>query len=402
MKSFRQELQQGLDERKSNALLRQRHTLYSPQGTQIILDGEHVTSFCSNDYLGLADHPDVIQAFHQGLEKFGAGSGASHLVSGHLVPHKILEEELAEFTGRSKALVFSSGYMANVGVLTTLLGKSDLVFEDRLNHASLLDGGLFSGASFKRYPHVDIQVLENKLANASESGRKLIVSDGVFSMDGDIAPLPELVLAAEKNDSLLMIDDAHGFGVLGKKGGGSVAHWQETGVEINEDNLQILVGTFGKAFGASGAFVAGSDELIETLIQFCRPYIYTTAMSPAMAEAIRCALVLIQKDQWRRDYLSQLISRFRKHCENLGLTLVPSQTPIQAVLIGDVETTLRASQDLREQGIFVSAIRPPTVPVGTARLRVTFSAIHTQEQFTKLLDGFERCAVNWQRRSDSE
>ena len=283
MKSFRQELQQGLEERKNNALLRQRHTLYTPQGTQIILDGEHVTSFCSNDYLGLADHPDVIQAFHQGLEKFGAGSGASHLVSGHLVPHKVLEEELAEFTGRSKALVFSSGYMANVGVLTTLLGKSDTVFEDRLNHASLLDGGLFSGASFKRYPHLDIPALEKKLANTSASGRKLIVSDGVFSMDGDIAPLPELVKCAEKNDSLLMIDDAHGFGVLGKKGGGSVEHWQENGVEINEDNLQILVGTFGKAFGASGAFVAGSDELIETHIQFCRPYIYTTAMSPAMA-----------------------------------------------------------------------------------------------------------------------
>ncbi|MBT6043345.1 MAG: 8-amino-7-oxononanoate synthase [Gammaproteobacteria bacterium] len=397
MKSFRQELQQGLDERKKNALLRKRRTLFSPQGTQIILDGEPVISFCSNDYLGMADHPDVIQAFHKGLEKFGAGSGASHLVSGHLVPHQVLEEELAAFTGRSKALVFSSGYMANVGVLTTLLGKADAVFEDRLNHASLLDGGLFSGASFKRYAHVDIKALENKLSNAPESDRKLIVSDGVFSMDGDIAPLPELVQVAKEKDSLLMIDDAHGFGVLGKKGGGSVAHWQEAGVDITEDNLQILVGTFGKAFGVSGAFVAGSEELIETLIQFCRPYIYTTAIPPAMAEAIRCGLGLIQKDQWRRDYLSQMISRFRRHCEDLGLSLVPSQTPIQAVLIGNVETTLEASEQLMEQGLFVSAIRPPTVPIGTARLRVTFSAMHTEEQFIKLLDAFERCAHNWQK-----
>ena len=396
MKSFRQELQQGLDERKKNALLRKRRTLFSPQGTQIILDGEPVISFCSNDYLGMADHPDVIQAFHKGLEKFGAGSGASHLVSGHLVPHQVLEEELAAFTGRSKALVFSSGYMANVGVLTTLLGKADAVFEDRLNHASLLDGGLFSGASFKRYAHVDIKALENKLSNAPESDRKLIVSDGVFSMDGDIAPLTELVQVAEQTDSLLMLDDAHGFGVLGKRGGGCVAHWQEAGVDITEDNVQILIGTFGKAFGVSGAFVAGSEELIETLIQFCRPYIYTTANPPAMAEAIRCSLGLIQKDQWRRDYLSQMISRFRRHCEDLGLSLVPSQTPIQAVLIGDVETTLEASQQLMEQGLFVSAIRPPTVPVGTARLRVTFSAMHTEEQFIKLLDAFERCARNWQ------
>lgn len=391
MTPFREALRQRLAEREQAQLSRRRHTLYSPQGTEIILDGEHVTSFCSNDYLGLAGHPDVIQAFQNGLDAFGAGSGASHLVSGHLVPHHALEEELAAFTGRSRALVFSSGYMANVGVLTTLLGKGDAVFEDRLNHASLLDGGLFSGATFKRYAHGDAAALATKLA-AGGGNRKLVVSDGVFSMDGDTAPLPELVAAAEREDAILMIDDAHGFGVLGERGGGLAAHWQERGVTIDEDSLPVLVGTFGKAFGLSGAFVAGSQELIETLIQFCRPYIYTTAFSPAMAEAIRASLKLVQKDRWRREYLGQLIQRFRHRCEDLGLNVLPSATPIQALVLGDVETTLRASQALLEAGLFVSAIRPPTVPEGTARLRVTFSAIHTADQFQKLLDGLETVA----------
>lgn len=391
MKSFRQDLQRQLAERKQQSLLRTRRTLFSPQGTEIILDGNHVTSFCSNDYLGLAGHPDVIQAFHDGLEQFGAGSGASHLVSGHMAPHHALEEELAEYTGRSRALVFSSGYMANVGIITTLLGKQDAVFEDRLNHASLLDGGIFSGASFKRYPHLDSSALE-ALLEKSTGNKKLIVSDGVFSMDGDMAVLPELISAANKTDSLLMIDDAHGFGVLGKEGGGLVAHYQEQGVAIDEDNLQILVGTFGKAFGGSGAFVAGSEELIETLIQFCRPYIYTTAMSPAMAEALRASLKLVRKDNWRREYLAQLIQRFRNHCADLGLQVLPSQTPVQAVVLGDVELTLQASSALLAKGLYVSAIRPPTVPVGTARLRVTFSAVHTEAQFLRLLEGLESVA----------
>ena len=374
MKSFRQELQSALDERKRSALFRRRRTLFSPQGTQVILDGEHVTSFCSNDYLGLADHPDVVEAFHQGLNRFGAGSGASHLVSGHLAPHEALEQELAEFTGRSRALVFSSGYMANVGVLTTLLDNNDVVLEDRLNHASLLDGGLFSGARFKRFAHLDAAALEKKLSSIHDARRKLVVADGVFSMDGDIAPLPELIRVSNKHDGLLMIDDAHGIGVLGKNGGGTIAHWQEQGAHIDEDNLQILIGTFGKSFGASGAFVAGSEELIETLIQFCRPYIYTTAISPAQAEAIRTSLKIIQKDNWRRQYLAQLISRFRAHCDDLGLTTIASSTPIQAVVIGDVSKTVQASEQLMQEGVFVSAIRPPTVPAGTARLRVTFSA----------------------------
>jgi 8-amino-7-oxononanoate synthase len=388
VKSFRQDLQQQLLERKYNALLRQRRTLLSPQGTEIILDGNHVTSFCSNDYLGLADHPDVIQAYHEGLERFGAGSGASHLVSGHMASHHALENELAEFTGRSKALIFSSGYMANVGVLTTLLGKNDAVFEDRLNHASLLDGGLFSGAAFKRFPHLDMDTLDKQLTDSSGQ-KKLIVSDGVFSMDGDKALLPELITIAEKNDAIVMLDDAHGFGVLGKEGGGLAAQWQEQGVHIDEDNLQVLIGTFGKAFGASGAFVAGSEELIETLIQFCRPYIYTTAISPAMAEALRTSLKLIRKDNWRRQYLTQLIQRFKDHCTDLGLEVLASETPVQAVILGDAETALQASEELLGKGVYVTAIRPPTVPQGSARLRITFSAIHTESQFKKLLDSLE-------------
>lgn len=399
MKSFRQELQSALDERKRSALFRQRRTLFSPQGTEVILDGEHVTSFCSNDYLGLADHPDVVTAFHEGLDKFGAGSGASHLVSGHLVPHEALEQELAEFTYRSRALVFSSGYMANVGVLTTLLNNNDVVLEDRLNHASLLDGGLFSGARFKRFAHLDTADLEKKLSSLQNARRKLVVADGVFSMDGDIAPVPELIRVTNEHDGLLMIDDAHGIGVLGRNGGGTIAHWQEQGAHIDEDNLQILIGTFGKSFGASGAFVAGSEELIETLIQFCRPYIYTTAISPAQAEAIRTSLKIIQKDNWRRQYLAQLISRFRAHCDDLGLTTMASSTPIQAVVIGDVSKTVQASEQLMQEGVFVSAIRPPTVPAGTARLRVTFSALHTETQFQKLLDVFEKYAHSWGKES---
>ncbi len=391
MKSFRQELRQQLEERQQAALMRRRPTLFSPQGTEIILDRHHVTSFCSNDYLGLAGHPDIIQAAHDGLDNFGAGSGASHLVSGHIVPHHALEEELAAFTGRSRCLVFSSGFMANVGVLTTLLGQKDAVFEDRLNHASLLDGGLFSGAKFRRYPHGDTGKLRTMLSG-SQANRKLVVSDGVFSMDGDTAPMPGLLESCADYDALLMIDDAHGFGVMGKTGGGLVEHWQEQGVSIDEDSLQILVGTFGKAFGGSGAFVAGSDELIETLIQFCRPYIYTTAMSPAMAEAMRAALKLVIKDQWRREYLQSMIKRFRAHCDNLGFRLVSSDTPIQAVIIGDVAKTLSASRFLMDQSIFVMPIRPPTVPAGTARLRVTFSAIHTEGQLVKLLDAMEKLA----------
>ena len=236
-----------------------------------------------------------------------------------------------------------------------------------------------------------MDTLDKQLAE-SNGQRKLIVSDGVFSMDGDKALLPELITTSESNNAILMLDDAHGFGVLGKEGGGLAAHWQEQGVHIDEDNLQVLIGTFGKAFGASGAFVAGSQELIETLIQFCRPYIYTTAISPAMAEALRTSLKLIRKDNWRRQYLTQLIQRFKDHCADLGLEVLASETPVQAVILGDAQTALQASEELLRRGVYVTAIRPPTVPKGSARLRITFSAIHTESQFQKLLDSLAEVA----------
>lgn len=396
MSSFSRQLSSRLLERKEQSLYRHRKILNSPQSTEIIVEGKKLLSFCSNDYLGLANHPDVIVAFKNGLDLYGVGSGASHLITGHSAAHHELEEALAEFTGRSRALLFSSGYMANMGVITTLLGKKDYLFEDKLNHASLIEGGLFSGARFQRYPHLNTDSLSQQLEKANQrevedehKPRKLIISDGVFSMDGDVAPLEELIKLANKNDAQLMIDDAHGFGCLGKDGGGLVSSLQETGFEINESNLQILVGTLGKAFGTSGAFVAGSEELIETLIQFCRPYIYTTAMAPALAVASLCSLKILQKEHWRREHLNNMVVAFRKRCEELGFTLTNSQTPVQAIIFGKVETALKSSQVLEQQGIMVSAIRPPTVPMGSSRLRITLSAAHTEKQLSILLNALE-------------
>ncbi len=390
MKKFSEHLQEDLTTRKSENLYRSRKTLSSPQATEINVDGKVLTNFCSNDYLGLANHPDVIDACKKGIDLYGVGSGASHLVVGHSHAHHALEEELAEFTGRSRALLFSSGYMANVGTLTAIMTKKDNVFEDKLNHASLLDGGLFSGAKFKRYPHLDIARLSELLRQKPEVGNSFVISDGVFSMDGDCAKLPRLIDLTKSTQAQLILDDAHGFGVLGRKGGGLVEYYQNCGYYINEENLPILIGTLGKAFGTQGAFVAGSEELIETLIQYCRPYIYTTAIAPALAEATRCSLQLVQEETWRREYLASLIKTFRESCQQLGYSLTESFTPIQGIILGDAGTSLKASKFLEEQGLFVSAIRPPTVPSGTSRLRITLSATHTEEQLQRLLDGFEK------------
>jgi 8-amino-7-oxononanoate synthase len=309
-------------------------------------------------------------------------------VAGHSHAHHALEEELAAFTGRSRALLFSSGYMANVGVLGTLLGARDQVFEDRLNHASLLDGGLFSGASFKRYPHLDstrlAQLLDDIPGRAAEQ-LCMLVTDGVFSMDGDVAPLADLLDLAETHGAIVMVDDAHGFGCLGAQGGGLAQAVADTGVDVGERRLAVLMGTFGKAFGTAGAFVAGSDALIETLIQFCRPYIYTTALPPAVAEATRCSLRLLQQDTWRRTHLATLIALFRQGCQQLGLQLTASATPIQGLLLGSAASALAAAAFLETQGLLVTAIRPPTVPVGTARLRISFSAAHSLAQVERLL-----------------
>lgn len=377
-------LTDGLENLKQQGLYRSRRIIDSPQGTELIIDGKKLLNFCSNDYLGLANHPKVIAAFKQATDKYGVGSGSAHLICGHSSAHHALEEELAFFTGYDRILLFSTGYMANMGVISALLGKNDLVLEDKLNHASLLDGGLLSGATFKRYLHADIANLQAKL-NRAEVQRTLIVSDGVFSMDGDLAPIPELIKVANETQAALMIDDAHGLGVLGENGGGVVEHFG-CGLE----DVPILVGTLGKAFGTAGAFVAGSEELIETLIQKARTYIYTTAMPAAIAEATRASLQLVMKENWRREKLKALIKQFRCGATQLGLNLMASDTPIQPLLIGDSQQAVLLSRQLLELGFLVSAIRPPTVPQGKARLRFTFSANHQAKEVDLLLSALEK------------
>ncbi len=368
-----------LERRRTAHLYRSRRQIACAQAVELQVDGRTLLSFCSNDYLGLAAHPEVIAALQKGADQYGAGSGAAHLVIGHSTAHHALEEELAEFTGRPRALLFSTGYMANIGVISALLGRGDTVFQDRLNHASLIDGGILSRARLRRYAHADATQLADQLKTAQ--GEKLIVTDGVFSMDGDIAPLTQLAKVAKAADSWLMVDDAHGLGVLGKEGGGCLAH-----LGLNQNDVPILMGTLGKAFGTFGAFVAGSEVLIETLIQQARSYIYTTALPPAVAEATRVSLKLARSDAWRRERLQALIERFRSGAKQLALPLMESTTPIQPLLAGSAEQALAWSQKLEKQGILVSAIRPPTVPEGSARLRITFSALHQDEHIDRLLD----------------
>jgi 8-amino-7-oxononanoate synthase len=384
------DLASRLAERRAAHLYRQRPLLETPQQPEVTVDGERLLAFCSNDYLGLASHPEVIRAMQQGAERWGVGGGASHLVMGHSTPHHQLEEALADFTGRPRALLFSTGYMANLAAVTALVGKGDTVLEDRINHASLLDAGLLSGARFSRYLHNDADSLAKRLDKAA--GSILVVTDGVFSMDGDLADLPALCAAAKARNAWVMVDDAHGFGPLGATGGGIVEHF---GLGI--DDVPVLVGTLGKAFGTAGAFVAGSEELIETLIQFARPYIYTTSQPPAVACATLKSLELLRSEGWRRDHLNRLIGRFRQGAAEIGLTLMDSPTPIQPILIGSSERALRLSAMLRERGILVGAIRPPTVPAGSARLRVTLSASHSEAQVERLLSILAEC---WNRMAE--
>ncbi len=384
------DLQCRLAARRAEHLYRQRPLLETPQQPEVTVDGERLLAFCSNDYLGLASHPEVIAAMQQGAAKWGVGGGASHLVIGHSTPHHELEEALAEFTGRPRALLFSTGYMANLAAVTALVGPGDTVLEDRLNHASLLDAGLLSGARFSRYLHNDAASLAKRLEKAS--GNTLVVTDGVFSMDGDLADLPMLCAEAKKRNAWVMVDDAHGFGPLGGSGGGIVEHF---GLDI--DDVQVLVGTLGKAFGTAGAFVAGSEELIETLIQFARPYIYTTSQPPAVACATLKSLELLRREGWRREHLNRLIARFRQGAADIGLTLMDSPTPIQPILVGSSERALALSAALKASGILVGAIRPPTVPVGSARLRVTFSALHSEAQVERLLNILAEC---WNRLAE--
>ena len=370
-------LADALDTLKQEHLFRTRNINSTAQQIDPVINGKKVLSFCSNDYLGLANHPTVLESFVASAKKFGVGSGASHLITGHHASHHALEEELAEFFGCEKALLFSTGYMANLGIISALANRNSIVFEDQLNHASLIDAGILSRAKIKRYKHVHIQDLESKLKNINQK-HSLIVSDGVFSMDGTIAPFQELQKIAKLNNSALLIDDAHGIGVLGEDGKGTTENC------LNRETL--LMGTLGKALGTFGAFVVAKQEIIEWLIQQSRTYMYTTATPPAVAEATRTSLKLLQTESWRREKLTNLVTRFRQSCKQEGIALSASQTPIQPIVLGKAQQAIKTSKKLLEQGILVSAIRPPTVPKNQARLRVTFSAAHEAQHVDQLVE----------------
>lgn len=373
-------LRNRLGEIEREGLYRRRKTLESPQAAEVLVEGRRLVNFCSNDYLGLASHPAVVDALKRGASEFGVGAGAAHLICGHGSPHQALEEELAAFVCRERALLFSTGYMANLGVISALVGRGDIVFEDRLNHASLLDGARLSGARLKRYRHLDTRQLQAELSG-TELDHGLIASDGVFSMDGDLAPVAELAMLAKRHAAWLMIDDAHGVGVLGEGGRGLL---ELTGQD--QESVPILVGTLGKALGTFGAFVAGSQDLIEYLIQRARTYIYTTALPPSIAEATRSSLFLLQEESWRRVRLAERIEQFRRGARQLNLQLMDSMSPIQPLVLSDNRAVMAASSQLRASGFWVGAIRPPTVPEGTARLRITLTAQHSADQVDRLLD----------------
>jgi 8-amino-7-oxononanoate synthase len=369
--------------RESARLSRRLRTIEHAQGPWLESGGRRLLSFCSNDYLGLAQHPQLIAAFKRVVDDEGVGSTSAHLISGHRAEHAALEEELAAWTGRERALLFSTGYMANLGVMQALLSRGDLCVQDKLNHACLLDGALLSGAELRRYPHADIDAAARQLAARGDAAA-LLATDGVFSMDGDVAPLRELAALCTREHATLMVDDAHGLGVLGERGAGSVS-----AAQLRQHDVPILMATLGKALGSFGAFVAGSNALIEGLIQFARPYIYTTAMPPALAAATLAAVKLAQDEQWRRDHLAALIERFRRGAGERGLALMPSSSAIQPLMFGSAQSALDAAAHLEQHGLLVTAIRPPTVPEGGARLRITLSAAHEQAHVDQLLAAME-------------
>jgi len=380
------ELETDLAQRAAEGLERQRRTLDAPCGPEAIVNDRRFIAFCSNDYLGLANHPALIAAVQEAVAHWGVGSGASHVVSGHLRPHAELEARLAAFVGRERALYFTTGYMANLAIAPALVDRHDAIFADRLNHASLIDAARLARAEHIRYPHGDLHWLADRLAR-SRARRKLILTDAVFSMDGDLAPLPELFELAERFDAWLVVDDAHGFGVLGAGGRGSLAHF-----DLPASPRLILMGTLGKAAGVSGAFVAGDQRVIEWLMQQARPYIFTTASSPVIAAALLVSLELIAAGDDRRAHLQGLIAQLRTGLEDLPWRLLPSLTAIQPLVIGDNAAAVALAERLLAQGLWVPAIRPPTVPVGTARLRISLSAAHTTAQVDALLAALRDCA----------
>ena len=374
-----------LQQKRQQSLYRATTAIESAQQTYLYIAGQPYLNFCSNDYLGLANHPKVVQAFQNAANHYGVGAGSAHLINGHSRVHQQLEQALAEFTERPRALLFSTGYMANMGTINALMERGDVLHADRLNHASLVDAALLSRAKMRRYPHNDLLQLEKNLQQQRHKNQ-MIVCDGVFSMDGDTAPVAAMAQLAQQYPAWFMLDDAHGFGVLGKRGAGLLEQQA-----LSVDDVPILMATLGKAFGTAGAFIAGSEDLIEYLIQTARTWIYTTAMPPAIAAASLASLKIVEQETWRREKLAALIQQFRQGAQQLGLQLMPSDTAIQPIIMGSAARALQISTALRHQGILVSAIRPPTVPQNTARLRITLSALHTTQDVIRLLACLQTC-----------
>jgi 8-amino-7-oxononanoate synthase len=387
MKRDPQALEAALAALDSKHLRRRRCTVagYIHPGSrvEVAIDGRSLIDFCGNDYLGLAHHPEIVRALSDAAARCGLGSGAAHLVSGHGIEHSKLEEAVAAYTGRERALLFSTGYMANLAAITAWADSGDLVLLDRLNHASIIDGARLSGARFKRYAHNDAEAAQEALRAAAGGPEHaaIVATDGVFSMDGDVAPLPDLARACIEHRAWLIVDDAHGLGVMGPRGRGTLEHFN-----LTSSDVPLLIGTFGKAFGTFGAFAAGNADLIEYLMQKARSYIYTTALPQALAAATRRALELADRESWRRERVLTLTGRFRRGAEQLGLPLADTATPIQPLMLGSEEAALQAQESLLQAGFWVAAIRPPTVPAGSARLRITLSAAHSDQQVDRLLD----------------
>lgn len=383
---LREHLKQRVSLLKEEGLYRQRALLDSSTGVEVQIDGTLYLSFSSNDYLGLANHPELISAVQQHVAQYGVGAGSSHLVGGHHREHHLLEEELAAWLGLPRALFFSTGYMANIGVINALVGRNDVLFIDKLNHASLNDAAVLSRAKLSRYQHADYDQLEEQLRTETQARYKFIVSDTVFSMDGDIIDIPKLLALCEQYDAYLILDDAHGLGVLGPEGQGCLAHFQLDLTDEKILNRLIYIGTLGKAAGVFGAFVAGASEWIEYFIQRARTYIYTTATPSALAAALRKSIHLMRTETWRRSHLYQLIARLKKGLHRLenGYFLLPSETAVQALIVGGNHAALTLSAHLKKHHLWVPAIRPPTVPKGQARLRISLSAAHRFEDIDRL------------------
>ncbi len=377
--SLEDKLEKNLQQKHKENLYRVRSIRQKTQGATIQINDRQYLNFCSNDYLGLANHPEIISAAKSAFDEYGVGSGASALVTGHTKIHQQLEEELAVFTDRSKALLFPGGFAANVGIISALADKDDTLIMDKLCHASLIDGARLSDAKLQRYRHLDAESLEQRVEKADQDS--WVITESLFSMDGDSAPLEEISAICQKSSANCYVDDAHGFGIYGENGAGSVK-----AANLSEQEVPVLVATFGKAFGVSGAFVAGSEALIETLIQSARSYIYTTAMPPALAAAVLKSLDLVKTENWRREKLFDLVQQFREKAAERGIPLSENaHGPIQPVVIGDSNKAMKISKQLADKGIKISAIRPPTVPKDTARLRITFSAAHEEEHIDSLV-----------------